>query len=318
MFSVQDEYKTLVDIAGRTAGGSHGSLLGQDDAVYVVVHANKVLAHHELPGVSIEATELPDGIEAHISVADGTVLPKPVHLCFGHLGSEGRQTIQSKIHIGKGARAVFLAHCIFPNALEFLHAMEGEIVVDEGGDFSYNEVHVHGPDGKITVRPVSRVVLERGAIYRGDFTLVEGRVGDLDIRIDVDARGARSRVEITSKVYGKDDDQCQVQDVVRLSGEGSTALIKARVVLRDRSEGRFLGLIEGGAAGARGHVDCTEIVQGVARAEASPVVRVTHPDAELTHEAAIGRIADDKIEGLMAKGLDEEHAIDAIVSGLLR
>ena len=48
MFSVQDEYKTLVDIAGRTAGGSHGSLLGQDDAVYVVVHANKVLAHHEL------------------------------------------------------------------------------------------------------------------------------------------------------------------------------------------------------------------------------------------------------------------------------
>ncbi|HQH77344.1 MAG TPA: SufD family Fe-S cluster assembly protein, partial [Synergistaceae bacterium] len=53
-------------------------------------------------------------------------------------------------------------------------------------------------------------------------------------------------------------------------------------------------------------------------AEASPVVRVTHPEAELTHEAAIGRIADDKIEGLMAKGLDEEQAIDAIVAGLLR
>ena len=318
MFSVQDEYKALVDIAERTAGGSSGSLLGQDDAVYVVVHANKVLAHHELPGVAIEADERPDGIAARITVADGTVIAKPVHLCFGHLGHEGRQTIQSRIHIGKGARATFLAHCIFPNAIEFLHAMEGDIAVDEGGDFTYNEVHVHGPEGKITVRPVTRVTLEKGAVYRGDFTLVEGRVGDLDIHIDVEARGERSRVEITSKVYGKDDDQCQVQDGVRLSGEGSTALVKARVVLRDRSEGRFLGLIEGGAAGARGHVDCTEIVQGLAKAEASPVVRVTHPEAELTHEAAIGRIADDKIEGLMAKGLDEEQAIDAIVAGLLR
>ena len=65
-------------------------------------------------------------------------------------------------------------------------------------------------------------------------------------------------------------------------------------------------------------VDAAEEHEGLARAEASPVVRVTHPEAELTHEAAIGRIADDKIEGLMAKGLDEEQAIDAIVAGLLR
>jgi Fe-S cluster assembly scaffold protein SufB len=64
-------------------------------------------------------------------------------------------------------------------------------------------------------------------------------------------------------------------------------------------------------------VDCTEIVQGEAVAEASPVVRASHPEAEITHEAAIGRIADEKIAGLMAKGLSEDQAIDAIVAGLL-
>jgi Fe-S cluster assembly scaffold protein SufB len=77
-------------------------------------------------------------------------------------------------------------------------------------------------------------------------------------------------------------------------------------------------MIDGAAPGAKGHVDCTEVVQGEAVADASPVVRASHPEAEVTHEAAIGRIADDKIAGLMAKGLSSDQAIDMIVSGLLK
>ena len=76
--------------------------------------------------------------------------------------------------------------------------------------------------------------------------------------------------------------------------------------------------MDGAAPGARGHVDCTEVVQGEAKAVASPVVQASHPEAEVTHEAAIGRIADDKIQGLMAKGLTTDEAIDFVVSGLLR
>ncbi len=312
----ETEYKTLVDIA-RSTGGLK-SVLGDQDAVYVVVHANKILDRNVLPGVDIEADETEHGIRARITVREEVVLPKPVHLCFGHLGETGRQEINSSIIIEKGARAEFLAHCIFPNAARFVHAMEGSIEVREGGVFTYREVHVHGPEGRIEVRPVSRVELKDRASYLGEFDLVEGRVGDLDINVDVQAVGKQSNVELTSKIYGKYDDSCKVTDTIRLLGEGSSALVKARVVLRDESTGRFLGLVEGAAAGARGHVDCTEIIQGNASAEASPVVKATHPDAEVTHEAAIGRIADDKIEGLMAKGLTEDEAVDAIVSGLLR
>jgi len=312
---VTDEYKSLVEIAEKTGGVS--GTLGESDAAYVVVHANRILDRNVLPGVDIQAEETEDGIDATICISDGVVIPKPVHLCFGHLGDSGRQVINSRIHIGKGSKAEFLAHCIFPNAVEFLHAMEGSIHIGENSSFSYREVHVHGPEGKIKVRPVSRVTLEEGASYYGDFTLVEGRVGDLDIDIEVEAAGESSRVEVTSKVYGKYDDICQVRDVVRLTGKNSSALVKARVVLKDDSSGKFLGLIDGAAPGARGHVDCTEVVQGRARAEASPVVMASHPEAEVTHEAAIGRIADDKIEGLMAKGLDEDEAVDIIVSGLL-
>ncbi len=316
MSSDTREYRELVDIASRS-GGSPGGF-GEDDAAYVVLHANAVLAAHSIPGIEILSSETPEGIDATIRVLENQHLEKPVRLCFGHLGTEGVQRINTTIHIEKGARATFLSYCIFPNAVQFLHAMEGSITVEEGGDFTYNEIHVHGPKGRIDVRPKTRVILKDRALYRGDFTLVEGRVGNLDIHMEVAAQGERSRVELTSKVYGKYDDSCKVRDVIVLSGKDSSALIKARVVLKDRSSGIFVGLIDGAAPGARGHVDCAEVVQGEAKAEASPVVRASHPEAEVTHEAAIGRIANDKIEGLMAKGLDEDQAVDIIVSGLLR
>lgn len=314
--TVQEQMAALIEIAERT-GAAHEAFRS-DDAIYVVVHGNEILGAHQVPGVRIEATETDDGIDAEITVERGVVLPKPVNLCFGHLGKEGRQVIQSRIVIEDGAKAVFMAHCIFPNATLFLHAMEGTIEIGSGAAFAYREVHVHSREGRIEVRPVSKVRVGPGSLYEGDFTLVEGRVGDLNLDFDVEAWGAKSRVEVTSKVYGKYDDTCKVRDVVRLTGEGSSALVKARVVLSDASRGLFLGMIDGAASGARGHLDCTEIVQGRAQAEASPVVKASHPEAEVTHEAAIGRIADDKIAGLMAKGLSEDESVDVIVSGLLR
>lgn len=316
MFDVKEEYTSLVNIAERTGSQPHS--FGADDVAYVVVHANQILKSHEIPGVEISATETEFGIRAFITVKEGAIVPKPVHLCFGHLGSNGRQVIETHVKIEPHAKAVFQAHCIFPNAVEFSHEMEGEIEVGEGATFTYNEIHVHGPEGKILVKPKTRVVIQDKGRYNSDFTLVEGRVGKLDLDIDVEAKGEKSRVEITSKIYGKKDDDCRIKDIVRLTGREASALIKARVVLKDESHGHFLGLADGAAPGAKGHVDCTEIVQGKAVAESSPTVKASHPEAEVTHEAAIGRIADEKISGLMAKGLTQDEAVDVIVAGLLR
>ncbi|HPJ25693.1 MAG TPA: SufD family Fe-S cluster assembly protein [Synergistaceae bacterium] len=316
MTSKEKNYEELVSVAQKFGGRPGG--FGEEDAAYIVLHANSILASHTIPGIEISSVETPEGIDAIITVKEGYRIDKPVRLCFGHLGTEGVQRINSSIHIEKGAKATFLSYCVFPNAVQFLHAMEGDIVIDEDGDFTYEEIHVHGPEGHIDVRPKTTVLLRDRALYRGDFSLVEGRVGSLDIHMEVTAQGEKSRVELTSKVYGKYNDSCKVRDIISLTGKESSALIKARVVLKDQSHGTFVGLIDGAAPGARGHVDCAEVIQGEAKAEASPVVRASHPEAEVTHEAAIGRIANDKIEGLMAKGLDEDQAVDIIVSGLLR
>jgi hypothetical protein len=61
-----------------------------------------------------------------------------------------------------------------------------------------------------------------------------------------------------------------------------------------------------------------EIVQGQAKASAIPIVRVFHPEAKVTHEAAIGSVDKKELETLMARGLTPEQAVELIVSGILR
>jgi len=66
-----------------------------------------------------------------------------------------------------------------------------------------------------------------------------------------------------------------------------------------------------------GHVDCTEIIKDQAVARAIPIVDVRHPEAKVTHEAAIGSVDSTQLQTLMAHGLDEEEASDVIIQGLL-
>jgi Fe-S cluster assembly ATPase SufC len=77
-----------------------------------------------------------------------------------------------------------------------------------------------------------------------------------------------------------------------------------------------LGITEGNAADARGHVDYLEIVKGRAVASAQPILKVSHPQAKVAHEAAIGSVDHHQVETLMAHGLSPEQAVDLIVGGL--
>ncbi len=49
-----------------------------------------------------------------------------------------------------------------------------------------------------------------------------------------------------------------------------------------------------------------------------PALRTLHPEAELTHEAAIGKIANDQLMKLMSLGLDYDEAVARIIKGFLQ
>jgi len=308
------EYEAML-AAYQQAGGDPDALRAPKTAT-LVISANRVLATSEVPGVHFEAEELPHGVKARIVVDPNVKLKKPVHLCFGMLPAEGVQEINTDYEIGAGAQVEFLAHCTFPNALKLKHIMDSHIHVGAGASMAYTESHFHGPHGGIEVIPTAKVVVDEGGRFTTAFNLLHGRVGLLEIDYDITV-GTDGAAELLTKAYGQADDQVKVNEMIRLNGARARGLTKSRVALRDRAVSEVLTTTEGNAPYVRGHMDCTEIVRDQAVARNMPLVVVRDDRARVTHEAAIGSVNHKELETLMARGLDEDTAVDVIIRGML-
>jgi Fe-S cluster assembly scaffold protein SufB len=281
-----------------------------------IISGNQVLAVNQVEGVAIEAEEMERGVRARITVAPGTKVDYPIHLCFGMIPSEGVQEIISEFEIGAQAEVGFLAHCTFPNALDLKHVMDAHIHVGPGATMRYSESHYHGPDGGIEVLPTTHAQVDAGGRLESEFSLVHGQVGHLNIQIEVDV-AADGVVELVSKAYGSANDEIKMNESIRLNGEGARGLTKTRVAVRDQATSKIYTTAEGNAPGAVGHMDCTELVRGQAVARNVPVVVVRNDRARVTHEAAIGSVNKKELETLMARGLDEDESVDIIIRGML-
>ena len=123
---------------------------------------------------------------------------------------------------------------------------------------------------------------------------------------------------MTPKAYGTQDDHISVREVVKLEGPQARGLTKTRVAVRDQAISEIYTTMEGNAAGTRGHMDCTEIVRDQAEARNTPLVIVRDDQAQVTHEAAIGSVNRKELESLLARGLDEDDAVDLIIRGMIR
>jgi Fe-S cluster assembly scaffold protein SufB len=238
-------------------------------------------------------------------------------MCFGLAHPTGVQQIKINVEVREGAQARVLAHCLFPVATAAEHRMQAVMAIGPDASLVYTEGHYHGPHGGMHVLPHATVRIAKGARYFSDFSLLSGSVGNLDIDylVEVEQEGI---AELSAKIFAHQQDQINLKETVMLRGERSRGLIKTRVVLEDAARAEVTGITEAHAKGARGHVDCMEVVQGNARASAIPIVRVFHPEAKVTHEAAIGSVDKKELETLMARGLTPEQAVELIVSGILR
>lgn len=292
------------------------AILSDTATAHMLVSNHQVLSQRQTPGMQLESEETAEGIRARIVVSRDVHVGQPLHLCFGVLPSKGRQFIETHLTLEEGAQLQVVAHCFFPNAEQVEHRMVADIVVGSGASLTYDESHFHGPHGGVVVLPKACVKVGLGGRYYSDFSLTRGRVGRLDIDYEVEA-AEQAVVELTARVFGHEVDDIKIRERLILAGRLARGLIKTRLAVEHNAVAEIIGITEGNAERARGHVDCLEIVKDNAIASAHPVVLVRHPQAKVTHEAAIGSVDHHQLETLMAHGLSPEEAVDLIVGGLL-
>lgn len=308
------EYEAMMAAYRRAEGDPR--VFRQEDVAHLVIHENRVIGANLVPGLVIEPDETGEGVNLMLRVLPGVVIERPVHLCFGVLPAEGLQIIGIDASIGEAAGVSLLAHCVFPNAVRVEHRMQARITVERAARYRYHEAHFHGEEGGAVVVPRSRFRLGENAFMETSFQLASGRVGRLEIDFAADA-AAGAVAEMTARVSGYGDDRISIGERCALVGEGSRGLIKSRVAVAGRAVSEVTSEISARGKGARGHVDCIEIVQDQAVARAVPIVDVLEDTAKVTHEAAIGSVDRKQLETLMARGLSREQATDVIIRGML-
>ena len=309
------EYEEILEAYDK-AGGDQASLKNKAIAS-LIVHENRVLKANEVQGIRLRSEQKENGIIAELSVEEGSKIEYPVHLCFGVLPKEGLQEIVLKVDVQPNSRVSVIAHCIFPHAVNVTHKMDAEIKIGDNAEFSYQETHYHGEFGGVRVIPKAKIWVGKRSIYSSTLTLIKGCVGLLDYDFEVFGE-EKSISELTVKVFGKKEDDIKIAERIHLNGREARGLAKSRLVLRDNAKAVVMGETYGNAPFARGHVDCMEIVNGEGvTARAIPVVYVKDKQAKVTHEAAIGSIDKKQMQTLMARGLNEEEAVDVIVRGIL-
>ncbi|MFO7959169.1 MAG: SufD family Fe-S cluster assembly protein [Candidatus Brocadiia bacterium] len=309
------DYEMMLDLYDRV--GQDSSVFSSADVAHLVIHGNEVKGAALVPGLLVEPEQTDTGVNVRMVVEEGARISNQVHMCFGVLPEEGLQQIGLDVELRDESEVAVLAHCVFPNAVDVTHEMEAEIRVGAGARYRYFERHVHGESGGVLVVPRAKVQVGAGASFQTEFELIQGRMGRIEIDYETWC-AEQSTMRMVARMAGRGDDRAEVRETAHLEGRGATGVLLSRVAVREDAYADIYNEVTASAPEARGHVDCKEIVQDNAVARATPVVDVRDPRAHVTHEAAIGSVDSKQLQTLMARGMNEEEAVELIISGLLR
>ena len=119
-------------------------------------------------------------------------------------------------------------------------------------------------------------------------------------------------------MFGRARSDVDVGAAIIFTAENTRGEIISRTVVTDEANVRLRGTLKSFKSNTKGHMECRALLlSDKAEAHAYPTLRSTVSGAELTHEAAIGKIAEEQLLYLMSRGLSKEEATSMIARGFL-
>ena len=229
------------------------------------------------------------------------------------------EMVYNDFYVGDDCDVTIVAGCGIHNSGDSDSRHDGvhSFYIGKNAHVKYVEKHYGSGDGKggRIMNPETKIELGENSFMELETVQIKG--------VDSTKRSTSAKLEngariiVTEKLMTHGSQTAETSFMVDLDGEGSSANIVSRSVARDNSTQLFLSKINGNNRCA-GHSECDGIIMDNAKIGAIPEITANHPDAELIHEAAIGKIAGEQITKLMTLGLTEEEAEAQIVNGFLK
>ncbi len=245
---------------------------------------------------------------------EGGKSPFPVQSCMVLKKERFAQHLHSIIIAEEDSELNIITGCTTTRTIQGKHYGITEIYVKPGARVTFTMIHNWGEE--VEVRPVTGVYVDKGGEYVSNYICLAP---------------SRDIVMYPTTVLAGEGASTSMSSLL-LSGKGSFLDVGARAILaapqtraqlisRVVAEGGTAiarGHLKGTAPGCKGHLECNGLIlTDDSRIHAVPELESEVQDVDLSHEAAVGKIAKDEINYLMARGVDEETAQGIIIRGFL-
>ncbi len=230
-----------------------------------------------------------------------------------------QESVYNDFFVGEDCDVTIIAGCGIHNSGDQASEHSGihRFFVDKNAKVRYVEKHYGSGDGngERVMNPTTEIHLAQGASLEMETVQIKGI--DSTRRVTTAAVEEGASLTIKEKIMTHGKQVAETDFTVDMEGEDSSVNLISRSVAREHSRQVFRSRINGNAS-CHGHSECDAIIMDEASVSAIPELTANDIDANLIHEAAIGKIAGEQLIKLMTLGLTEKEAEEQIVKGFLK
>ncbi len=230
-----------------------------------------------------------------------------------------KDVVYNDFFIGKNANVIIVAGCGIHNDHHKDSQHDGihRFFLEEGAKVKYIEKHYGegSGDGKRILNPVTEVYLKSGSSMEMESVQIKGV--DSTIRETKGVLDDNTNFVVTEKIMTAGLQKAETCFDVQLNGKNASTHVTSRSVATEDSYQHFTSKIYGNSK-CFAHSECDAIIKDNAKVKATPEITANNVEANLIHEAAIGKIAGEQLTKLMTLGLSEKEAEEQIINGFLR
>jgi Fe-S cluster assembly scaffold protein SufB len=271
----------------------------------VAVDTDKYTAH----------IELKDSDGYFIRSLPGKKTVYPVQSCLYLAKAKLAQNVHNIIIAEENSELHIVTGCTVSSGNEpGLHLGVSEFYIKKGAKVTFTMIHSWNPE--IAVRPRTGAIIEDNGLFLSNYVLMKP-VRSLQTNPLASCIGENATVRFNSVLVSPPDSHMDVGSRVLLNAKGAKTEIISRALT---TGGKIMarGYIEGNAPEVKGHLECRGLIlEEKGTIHAIPELKGNLAGIDLSHEAAVGKIAEEEVEYLMARGLTRNEATATIVRGFL-
>ncbi len=249
-----------------------------------------------------------------IRVAPKVKATYPVQSCL-YIAKHGlAQNVHNLVIVEEGAELNIITGCtVAPVKDEGLHVGISEFFIKKGGKLTFTMIHNWAP--RMAVRPRTGIVIEEGGVFLNNYICLKP-VRTLQTYPTARLVGRNALARFNSVLMAAEGSHLDVGSRVLLEAKARAEIISRAITTGGTIIAR--GFMSGQVADAKGHLECRGLILGKkGNILAIPELEGTVAGVDLSHEAAVGKIAEEEIEYLMARGLTRDESVAVIIRGFL-